>query len=201
MSKKHSSSCSSSSKKHSYFSLKYSRYSPVTCHEFGPSTSSLLGDHRHQRSISTFAITSHHHHRHHDDQYYPLECAERKITINSGTPCLGRFLWNVPRCRRTWPDNRAGRDRDDCEVEREDEKNLTSHSSNYYTIVVVIDDDNDNDKEWEGDIEIERERKRKRKRKTTSKKHLSSYSSSFKKHSYFSLTYIRYSRVSDSVFI
>ncbi|PON31340.1 hypothetical protein TorRG33x02_064870 [Trema orientale] len=99
--------------------------------EFGPSTSSPHGDHRHQRSISTFPITSHHHHRHHDDQYYSLEHAERKITINSGTPCLDRFLWNVPRRRHTRPDDHAGLDHDDCEAKRkrEGEKNLTSRSS------------------------------------------------------------------------
>ncbi|PON97581.1 hypothetical protein TorRG33x02_064910 [Trema orientale] len=117
--------------------------------EFGPSTSSPRGDHHHQQSISTFLITSHHHHRHHDDQYYSLERAERKITINSGTPCLDKFLWNVPRRRRTGPDDHAGRDHDDCEDkrERDGEKNLTSRSSNNSTLVVVDDDDNDNDKD------------------------------------------------------
>ncbi|PON97575.1 hypothetical protein TorRG33x02_064850 [Trema orientale] len=115
--------------------------------EFGPSTSSPRGDHRHQRSIRTFAIMSHHHHRHHDDQYYSLERAERKITINSGTLCLDRFLWNVSICRLTGPNDYAGRDHDDCEAEREreGEKNLTSHSSNNFTLVVVLDADNDND--------------------------------------------------------
>ncbi|PON75732.1 hypothetical protein PanWU01x14_039920, partial [Parasponia andersonii] len=139
--------------------------------EFGPSTSCPRGDHRHQRSISTFQITSHHYH-----QYYSLECAEKKITINSAMPCLDSFLWNVPRHRYTGPDDHAGRDDDDREAkrEREGEKNLTSHPSNNSTLVVVaVDDDNDND--WEGEIDqIGIERKRKRK---TTKQH-SSFSSS-----------------------
>ncbi|PON38972.1 B3 domain-containing protein [Parasponia andersonii] len=131
--------------------------------EFGLSTTSPRCDHRHQRSFSTVPITSCH-----DHQYYSLERAKRKITINSGTPCLGSFLWHVPRRRRTGPDDREAK------REREGEKNLTSRPSNNSTLVVAaVDDDNDND--WEREIDQIR-RERKRKRKTTKQRSSSSSS-------------------------